>query len=105
MSAIRYIVGPQQIQGRWMNRISGSSWGLIFCLVVFTGLGMRASAQQGEGAAIYKRQCALCHDNSAMTRAPSRAALKMMSPENTLRALETGRMKDQGSLLTAAQRR
>jgi polyvinyl alcohol dehydrogenase (cytochrome) len=88
-----------------MNRIRWSCWGLAFSFLVFMGMGVRASAQASEPAAIYKRQCALCHDNSAMTRAPSPAALKMMSPENVLRALETGRMKDQGSLLTAAQRR
>ena len=32
-------------------------------------------------------------------------ALKLMSPENILRSLESGRMKDQGSLMTDAQKR
>jgi polyvinyl alcohol dehydrogenase (cytochrome) len=31
--------------------------------------------------------------------------MRLMSPENVLRALETGRMKDQGALVTPAQRR
>ena len=89
-----------------MNLANGSSQRLIvFFLIILACFGLRAAAQANEGAAIYKRQCSLCHDNSAMTRAPAPAALKMMSPENVLRSLETGRMKDQGSLLTAAQKR
>ncbi len=62
-------------------------------------------AQQPEGAVIYKEQCALCHDNSAKTRAQPLAALRLMSPENILRSLESGRMKDQGSLLSPTQKR
>src|SRR5215813_14283853 len=65
----------------------------------------RTMAQQPDGAAIYKEQCAVCHENSAKTRAQSPAALRLMSPENILRALETGRMKDQGSLLSDAEKR
>lgn len=64
-----------------------------------------APAQEPEGAVIYKTQCAVCHDNSAKTRAAAPAALRLMSPENILRSLESGRMKDQGTLLTAAQKR
>src|SRR5262249_61596536 len=56
-------------------------------------------------SAIYKAQCAVCHDNPAQSRAQPQAALKLMSPENILRSLESGRMKDQGSLLSPAQRR
>jgi polyvinyl alcohol dehydrogenase (cytochrome) len=74
---------------------------LSLCL----GMSPRLRAQESEGAVIYKQQCALCHDNSAKTRAPSPAALKLMSPENVVRALETGRMKDQGMILSAPQKR
>src|SRR5262245_53263937 len=65
----------------------------------------RTMAQQPDGPAIYKEQCAVCHENSAKTRAQSPAALRLMSPENILRALESGRMKDQGSLLSDAEKR
>ncbi len=61
-------------------------------------------AQEHDGAFIYKQQCAVCHDNSAKTRAPAPTALRLMSPENILRALESGRMKDQGSVMTPAER-
>src|SRR5215472_9274080 len=64
----------------------------------------RITAQQPDGAAIYKDQCAVCHENSAKTRAQSPAALRLMSPENILRALESGRMKDQGTLLSATEK-
>ncbi len=83
------------VLGRWWTL-----WMLFFLCAAPCLLG-----QEPDGAAIYKQQCALCHDNSARTRAPAPAALKMMSPENILRALDTGRMKDQGTLLTAAQKR
>jgi polyvinyl alcohol dehydrogenase (cytochrome) len=63
------------------------------------------TAQQPDGAAIYKEQCAVCHENSAKTRAQPPAALRLMSPENIFRALESGRMKDQGSLLSAEEKR
>jgi polyvinyl alcohol dehydrogenase (cytochrome) len=64
-----------------------------------------AFAQEPGGAVIYQQSCAICHENSAKTRAQPPAALKLMSPESILRSLESGRMKDQGSLLTPEQRR
>jgi polyvinyl alcohol dehydrogenase (cytochrome) len=64
----------------------------------------RLPAQESQGAQIYRTQCASCHDNSAKTRAPATLALRLMSPEDILLTLESGPMKDQGSLLTAQQR-
>jgi polyvinyl alcohol dehydrogenase (cytochrome) len=70
------------------------------------GFGIaRDGVEEPEGAGIYRQQCAICHDNSAKTRAPAPAAMRLMSPENILLALESGRMKDQGSLLTSQQKR
>jgi polyvinyl alcohol dehydrogenase (cytochrome) len=57
-----------------------------------------------DGAALYQQHCAACHDASAVTRAPAPAALRLMSPENVVRSLETGAMKAQGAPLDAAQR-
>ncbi len=88
-----------------MTPISALGRCLTRWLIIFLCTSPCLMAQEQEGAAIYKQQCAICHENSAVTRAPARAALKMMSPENVLRSLESGRMKDQGTLLTAAQRR
>ena len=57
-----------------------------------------------DGAALYQQHCASCHDASAVTRAPAPAALRLMSPENIVRSLETGAMKAQGAPLDAAQK-
>jgi polyvinyl alcohol dehydrogenase (cytochrome) len=62
-------------------------------------------AADPDGASLYRERCALCHEASTQTRAPSPASLKMMSAENVVRALETGLMKEQGASLTAAQKR
>jgi polyvinyl alcohol dehydrogenase (cytochrome) len=80
--------------------------GIAGCIILLVSCAVsNAVAQDSEGATIYKEQCALCHDNSAKTRAQPLAALRMMSPENIVLALESGRMKDQGSLLSPQQKR
>jgi len=84
--------------------LSAGRW-LVYCLIVFSGASNWASAQGPSGDVLYKQQCAVCHENSSQTRAPSTLALRLMSPENVLRSLESGRMKEQGALLTAAQRK
>lgn len=82
---------------RWASR--------LLCLsLVFLCASPRLHPQEPEGATIYRTQCASCHENSAKTRAPSAASLRLMSPEDILLALESGRMKDQGSLLSSQQR-
>src|SRR5579863_3618160 len=70
----------------------------IFCIAC--GL----VAQEPEGAVIYLKQCANCHENSTTTRAPSPVALRLMSPQDILHALDSGRMKAQGALLNLKQR-
>ena len=72
-------------------------------ILLFTLTVLSVAAQ--DGAAIYKQSCAMCHDNSDATRAPAPSALKLMSPENLVKALESGIMKDQGAQLTAAQKK
>ncbi|MGA3188568.1 MAG: PQQ-binding-like beta-propeller repeat protein [Bryobacteraceae bacterium] len=57
-----------------------------------------------DGAVLYKERCAICHDKSAETRAPAPAALRQMSRENIVKALETGLMKEQGAGLSAAEK-
>jgi polyvinyl alcohol dehydrogenase (cytochrome) len=58
-----------------------------------------------DGAALYRERCGVCHDAPGQTRAPASSALKMMSPENVVRALETGLMRQQGASLTLPQKR
>ena len=62
-------------------------------------------AAEPDGPALYKQRCSACHEASGETRAPAPAAMKLMSPENIVRALEAGAMKEQGAVLTAEQRR
>lgn len=50
-----------------------------------------AAAQQPNGAELYKRRCAACHDN-ATERTPPRAALQGMTAARILRTLDFGAM-------------
>jgi polyvinyl alcohol dehydrogenase (cytochrome) len=63
----------------------------------------RAAAAQ-DGAALYEELCASCHD-TAVDRAPSREALRAMSPQRVLDAMEAGPMVAMTQLRTAAERR
>ena len=62
-------------------------------------------AADPDGAAIYRQRCAACHEVSKETRAPAPAALRLMAPENIVKALESGMMKDQGAAMAADERR
>ncbi len=75
-----------------------------FVLVALFISSFVRSAQGPDSAAIFKRSCAVCHHPESGTRAPSPAVLRQMTRETILRALETGKMKAQGSLLTPAER-
>ena len=73
---------------------------VLLCLGII--LSTRA-AEGPDGAALYKRDCAVCHDG-ANTRAPSPEALRERSPEAVVDALN-GVMRIPGSRLNAAERR
>jgi polyvinyl alcohol dehydrogenase (cytochrome) len=57
-----------------------------------------------DGAALYRRDCAGCHD-MGVDRAPAREALQAMSAERVLNALESGPMISMASRETGAERR
>jgi polyvinyl alcohol dehydrogenase (cytochrome) len=63
-----------------------------------------ATAFAQDGATLYKQNCASCHDGG-MDRAPSRDALRAMSADRVLAAMETGPMISMASRRTAAERR
>jgi len=69
---------------------------LVLCSAQFI------SAQ--DGAAIYQRSCAPCHDHGA-DRAPTREALRAMPPERVLAAMESGPMISMANRQSAAARR
>lgn len=60
-------------------------------------------AQDGE--AVFKKHCASCHEGGRDSRAPDRAVLKEMYPEQILSILESGVMFVQGRALSPAERR
>ena len=64
-----------------------------------------AYAADPDGTALYKQHCAACHDASGQSRAPAPAALRQMSADNIVQALESGAMKEQGASLSAAEKR
>jgi polyvinyl alcohol dehydrogenase (cytochrome) len=68
-------------------------------------LSTLALAADPDGSALYRLHCAMCHESSGETRAPAPTAMKQMSPENIVKALESGLMKEQGATLTATERR
>src|SRR5215471_9799794 len=78
----------------------------LFFIVVFV-FGLSAIAQAQDGAALYQRHCASCHEASAQTHAPSRDALRQLSPERIVDALENiaGPMSSMGLARTPEERR
>lgn len=56
-----------------------------------------------DGAAIYRKRCASCHDTPA-PRIPPFSALRAMDPGSIMKSLDTGIMKKQAEGLTSAER-
>ncbi|PYT97367.1 MAG: hypothetical protein DMG38_20085 [Acidobacteria bacterium] len=82
--------------------------GLTSVFFAWSPLVFAQTTQQHEtvtnkaGEALYKQRCAACHEGP-VPKAPNRAALKQMSPENIRFALVGGSMAVQGLGLTTAQ--
>jgi polyvinyl alcohol dehydrogenase (cytochrome) len=66
-------------------------------------LALRFAAAQ-DGAHIYQAHCAQCHDAAGASRIPPRSALQKMPPEEIVKALTSGVMKQQGSALSEDER-
>ena len=76
---------------------------LLSALMLLLSPQVRAS-QPPDGAEIFRRQCALCHQTGSSSRAPSPDVLRQLSQSGVLRALQDGPMRDQGDLLNEAER-
>jgi polyvinyl alcohol dehydrogenase (cytochrome) len=63
-----------------------------------------AWAQAPSGEAVYKQNCAACHEGN-IPRMPTRAALREMAPEHVETALSSFSMRRQGANLSPADRR
>src|SRR5215510_11175260 len=59
----------------------------VFLLICVFSMPALIFAQ--DGAAVYRRHCAMCHEAGAQTRAPSRDALRQLTPERIVYALES----------------
>jgi len=61
--------------------------------------------QAPNGAEIYRRVCATCHEQSNADRMPQRSTIARMSPEGVVAALTSGVMQAQGAGLAGPERR
>jgi mono/diheme cytochrome c family protein len=86
-----------------MNPLHYSGKSLGLCAVLFCALPL--AAQNPDGTTLYQQKCVKCHSDPAEKRAPTPAAMRMMSAERILRSLESGVMMPQGLQLTPAERR
>src|SRR6266480_4913788 len=76
---------------------------LIRAALACACIALAAQARDAQdGAALYQKNCAGCHDSGA-SRVPSRQALKRLSPERILLALESGTMMMMGARRTAPE--
>jgi polyvinyl alcohol dehydrogenase (cytochrome) len=73
------------------------------CLSLFLAFPGLVFAQ--DGASLYERYCATCHQNAADEGVPTREVFQKMSPEQILQVLEKGAMRAQAAERSRAQRR
>jgi polyvinyl alcohol dehydrogenase (cytochrome) len=76
-----------------------------FVLVLLFAVAAAAQDQnvtKSDAETLYRQRCATCHD-AGVSRAPSRAAMAHMSPENVRLALTTGAMSKPAAGLSSAQ--
>jgi len=73
-------------------------------LLVFLGLVAGPGAERPAGAQLFQASCYSCHHTGSGYAAPNLDQLHQMSRVSILLALESGRMKAQGSQLTPEER-
>lgn len=72
--------------------------------MVFSAANQAVAQAAPDGAELYKRSCAQCHDGG-LNRAPSRDSFRNMNPDRVLSAMESGSMVTMATGRTAAERR
>ncbi len=87
----------------WTSLIPGSYF--LIPVIASVVLAAQTPAPAADGAAIFSKNCASCHDGAAGSRAPSPDVLHQRSPEAILSALTAGGMRPQGGRLSGAERR
>src|SRR5688572_24788 len=78
--------------------------GLTAIVLGFATVANAQTPPPPDGAELYKRSCAQCHDNGT-NRAPNRDSFKSLTAERVLAAMETGSMITMANNRTAAERR
>ena len=81
------------------------AWTAVALAALTAAASAGALPQAPDGAAIFSRNCASCHDGADGSRAPSPEVMKRRSPEAILSALTAGAMRPQGGRLSGAERR
>jgi polyvinyl alcohol dehydrogenase (cytochrome) len=80
---------------------------------VFVGMAMASvcgaqsaepGASGGDGAKLFQEHCAGCHEPFNAVRAPWPQTLQLMTAQNILQALETGKMQAQGATMSHEER-
>ena len=93
----------ETMRGLWDGRAG------LALLLALTAAGTAAAqapapAAAPDGADLYKRACAQCHD-AGVGRAPNREQFRAMLPDRVLSAMETGSMVTMANGRSAAERR
>lgn len=73
-------------------------------IVVWLVLGSLSAFAQ-DGAEVFRNHCSTCHRAGSSTSAPLPDALRNLSAQTILAALESGKMRAQGALLNAGERK
>ncbi len=79
--------------------MTNNSLQLVGCLLMIC-----ASGAAQDGAELFRNNCSTCHRSGSPTQAPLPETLRRLPAQTILAALETGKMRSQGSQLNTAQR-
>ncbi len=86
-----------------MIRLSQGRLLLVLTALLASGCA-RKQASAPDGEALFVQKCETCHRADSGTKAPLPEGLKQMSRTAILSALETGKMKWEGKMMSKAQR-
>jgi polyvinyl alcohol dehydrogenase (cytochrome) len=81
---------------------------LLLCagsILVLQGCSRKQQPPTIDGAALFTKKCANCHETNSDSRAPAQEALRQMSKDSIYAALDSGRMKWEGKFLSKAEKR
>jgi polyvinyl alcohol dehydrogenase (cytochrome) len=101
---IRTRVLTEMIRAREGRRVRCSMLAQISTLILLLLVSAHRAASAQDGAFLFQVNCSSCHRSGGQAQAPLPDALRRMSWQAILEALETGKMQSQGAFLSAAER-